>query len=123
MGDALFCSSEESEDVLLDVDDSLRELDGVGTNASQWCGDPHRDSTLRRPVKDHVLGEPDGLCHLVGIELEEGRVDQARDCGPPLRVHVEAAGDEVENEPKLVLAIQHTCFGEGLQNPKPCLLA
>ena len=123
VGHALFRSGEESEDVLLDVDDSLRELDGVGTNASQWSGNAHRDSTLRRPIQDHVLGEPDGLCHLVGIELEEGRVDEARNRGPPLRVHVEAAGDQVENKPKLVLAIQDTCFGEGLQNPKPRLLA
>jgi hypothetical protein len=94
----------------------------VCTDVPERLSESHGHGALGRSVEDHVLGESYSLGHLIGIKLEEWRLEEARNSWPALWINVKATGDEVKDQAKLILSGKHIYLGKGLHEPQPGLL-
>ena len=107
MTDTVFRVREQLQDELLALEQAHWVFVGISADRTQRLRNLIADSADRRTVQDNVLAEADGVCHLMLVHHQERRVEKSLHRGTLLWIYIEAARDQVKNEAKLILTIEH----------------
>ena len=98
MAYAVFGVLDKLQDHRLPLEQGHWLFQGICANYPQRVRYSHAHCAHRSSVQNDVLGESHCICHLAIVQLENWRVQEAKDGWSLLRVDVETAGYEIDDQ-------------------------